>query len=44
LKPAIAYPIENGVVAPIVQFDVDVWHRSLKCPKNGDGTFERKQS
>ncbi len=32
LKPAIAYPIENGVVAPIVQFDVDVWHFSLKCP------------
>src|SRR5437879_11642692 len=26
-----AYPIENGVVAPIVQSDVDVWHFSLKC-------------
>src|SRR5438034_5545420 len=32
LKPALAYPIENGVVAPIVQSDVHVWQRSLKCP------------
>ena len=32
LNPAIAYPIENVSVAPIVQSDVHVWHFSLKCP------------
>ena len=32
LKPALAYPIENGVVAPIVQSDVHVWLRPLKRP------------
>src|SRR3954451_3779607 len=32
LKPAIAYALENGFVAPIVQFDVQLWHRSLKPP------------
>jgi len=32
LKPAIAYAVENGLVAPIVQSDVHVWHFSLKCP------------
>src|SRR2546421_7198358 len=30
LKPAIAYAIENGFVAPIVQSDVHLWHRLLK--------------
>jgi hypothetical protein len=30
LKPAIAYAVENGFVAPIVQSDVHLWHRLLK--------------
>ncbi len=32
LKPAIAYPVENVFDAPIVQSNVHVWRRSLKCP------------
>jgi len=32
LKPAIAYAGENGFVAPIVQSDMHLWHRSLKSP------------
>src|SRR4029077_16643957 len=32
LKPAIAYPIENIFVGPIVRSDVHVWHCLLKCP------------
>jgi len=32
LKPAIAYAVENGFVAPIVQSDVHLWHRLPKSP------------
>ena len=31
LKPAITHAVENGLVGPIVQSDVHVWHFSLKC-------------
>src|SRR4029079_1833896 len=33
LKPAIAYAVENGFVAPIVQSDVHLWHRLPKRQK-----------
>src|SRR5712671_2824337 len=32
LKPAIAYAVEYGFVAPIVQSDVHLWHRSPEIP------------